>query len=177
MTDYRRANVPGGTYFFTVNLAERHRTDLVDRIDILKRIIREEIKAHPFTLDAIVVMPDHLHALWTLPAGDNDYSNRWRRLKATFSATYPPYERRSVSRQSKGERGIWQRRFWEHLIRDEKDLQRHFDYIHYNPVKHGYVKRVRDWPHSTFHRHVRDGIYSVEWAGGTEQELAVGEFE
>ena len=177
MTSYRRAKTPGGVYFFTVNLAERQQATLVEHIDLLKRSLRDEKKAHPFQIDALVILPDHLHAVLTLPDGDADYSGRWRRIKAAFSAALPPTERRSVSRRSKGERGIWQRRFWEHLIRDEGDYARHVDYVHFNPVKHGHVARVRDWPHSTFHRFVREGKYPLDWAGGDAIGFAVGEQE
>ncbi len=177
MTSYRRAKTPGGVYFFTVNLAERQRTILVDHIALLKRLFREEQKAHPFRINALVILPDHLHAVFTLPAKDADYSGRWRRIKAVFSAALSPTERRSASRRSKGERGIWQRRFWEHFIRDEQDYARHVDYIHFNPVKHGHVTRVQDWPHSTFHRFVREGKYPLDWAGGDEIGFAVGEQE
>lgn len=164
---YRRANVPGGTYFFTVNLAERQRTLLVNHIDLLRAVIRNVKTAHRFHIDAMVILPDHLHALWTLPAGDADYPTRWALIKAGFSRQLPKGERRSESRQTKGERGIWQRRYWEHLIRDERDFARHADYIHFNPVKHGYVKQVVDWPYSTFHRCVMDGIYPEDWAGSS----------
>ena len=175
MTSYRRAKTPGGVYFFTVNLAERQCTTLVDHIALLKRSFREVQKAYPFRIDALVILPDHLHAVLTLPDGDADYSGRWRRIKAAFSTALPSTERRSASRRSKGERGIWQRRFWEHLIRDEEDYARHVDYIHFNPVKHGHVKWVRDWPYSTFHRFVREGKYPLDWAGGDESGIVAGE--
>ncbi|MCI5146354.1 MAG: transposase, partial [Candidatus Electrothrix sp. AR3] len=118
---YRRARMPGGTYFFTVNLAERKRTLLVDHIDDLRNAVRKVLTDHPFHIDAMVVLPDHLHAVWTLPEGDADFSIRWALIKAGLSRCIPAEERRSQSRITKGERGIWQRRFWEHLIRDEKD--------------------------------------------------------
>jgi putative transposase len=175
MTSYRRAKISGAAYFFTVNLAERQRATLVEHIDLLRRSFREEKKIHPFQINALVILPDHLHAALTLPDGDADYSGRWRRIKAAFSAALPPIEQRSASRRSKGERGIWQRRFWEHLVRDEQDYARHMDYIHFNPVKHGHVARVRDWPHSTFHRFVQEGKYPLDWAGGDEADFAVGE--
>ena len=175
MTNYRRSNIAGATYFFTVNLAERKRTYLIDHVDLLKHIIREEIARHPFTIDAMVVLPDHLHALWTLPENDADFSNRWRRIKAAFSKAIPDNERRSASRESKGERGIWQRRFWEHLIRDDLDFARHVDYIHFNPVKHGHVLNVKDLPHSSFHRWVREGRLSENWAGEDEEHQVFGE--
>ena len=172
---YRRANVAGGTYFFTVNLAERKRTLLVEHVDVLRTVIQKVKARHPFHIDAMVVLPDHLHALWTLPEGDCDYPTRWMLIKAGFSRQLPKGELPSESRRAKGERGIWQRRYWEHLIRDDRDFERHADYIHYNPVKHGYVKRVVDWPFSTFHREVKRGNYPSNWAGGFEAELETGE--
>jgi putative transposase len=172
---YRRADVAGGTYFFTVNLAERQRTLLVDQVDVLRTVMREVKARHPFEIDAMVVLPDHLHALWTLPVDDYDYPTRWMLIKAGFSRRIPPGERRNKSRMTKGERGIWQRRYWEHLIRDEQDFARHVDYIHYNPVKHGYVQRVADWPYSTFHRERERGIYPPDWGGESVSELEVGE--
>ncbi len=165
---YRRAKVPGGTYFFTVNLAERKRTLLVDHIDDLRNAVRKVLTDHPFRIDGWVVLPDHLHAVWTLPEGDADFSTRWALIKAGFSRCIPAAERRSKSRISKGERGIWQRRFWEHLIRDEKDYAAHLDYIHYNPVKHGYVKATADWPYSTFHRYVEQCVYDKAWASAMD---------
>ena len=160
---YRRSKVNGGTYFFTVNLAERHQTLLIDQIDTLRAAINKAKKNHPFTIDAIVVLPDHIHAIWTLPKNDNEFSKRWGLIKSGFSYRLPKEERRSKSRVRKGERGIWQRRFWEHQIRDEKDFEMHIDYIHYNPVKHGYVKRAVDWPYSSIHEYVAKGILESHW--------------
>lgn len=171
MTDYRRYRVKGGTYFFTVNLAERQRKLLTEQIDILRGAFREVKQAHPFRMDAIVVLPDHLHALWTLPEGDDNFSLRWRQIKSAFSREFGKGERISKSRAGKQERGIWQRRFWEHAIRDEHDFARHVDYIHFNPVKHGYVRRVVDWPYSSFHRYVRLGIYPSAWVGSENEGL------
>jgi putative transposase len=142
MTDYRRYRLAGGTYFFTVNLAERNSRLLIDRIDLLRHAFREVGQAHPFTLDAAVVLPDHLHAVWTLPEGDSDFSLRWRQIKSAFSRGIELGERISRSRARKHERGLWQRRYWEHAIRDAEDLARHLDYVHFNPVKHGYVQRA-----------------------------------
>ncbi|HNP50796.1 MAG TPA: transposase [Nitrosomonas nitrosa] len=163
---YRRANVEGGTYFFTVNLAERKRTLLVDHVDDLRNMMKKIKKSHPFHIDAMVILPDHLHAMWTLPVGDADYPARWMLIKSGFSRQIPKGERCNPSRTAKGERGIWQRRYWEHRVRDERDYANHVDYIHYNPVKHGYVTRVIDWPYSSFHRHVRSGRLDSEWGGG-----------
>jgi putative transposase len=170
MTEYRRYFIPGGTYFFTVNLADRTKHLLIDHIDLLLYSIESIRKEPAFTIDAITVLPDHLHTVWTLPQGDKDFSARWRKIKARFSRGLPNIEQRSISRHNKGERGIWQRRFWEHAIRDELDFQRHVDYVHYNPVKHGYCRRVMDWPYSSFHRHVHLGIYPLDWAGDGNNE-------
>ena len=169
MTNYRRARVPGGTYFFTVNLADRRSRLLVDRIDDLRAALRHVRSRHPFAIDAMVVLPDHLHAVWTLPPGDADHSLRWRLLKSGFSRRVPHDERRGVSRVGKGERGVWQRRYWEHLIRDEDDLQRHVDYVHFNPVKHGHAGRVADWPYSTFHRELAAGRLPRDWGVRVER--------
>lgn len=163
---YRRAEIPGASYFFTVNLAERNRTFLIDHADVLKAVIRDVQSRHPFLIDAMVVLPDHLHALWTLPENDKDFSTRWMLIKTGFSRQLPLRESRNKSRITKGERGIWQRRFWEHLIRDEKDYERHVDYIHYNPVKHGYVTSPVDWLHSSIHRFIAQGIMNSDWGAG-----------
>ena len=131
---YRRADVAGGTYFFTVNLAERKNTLLIEHFDKLRSAFYKTKKQHPFLLDAMVVLPEHLHAIWSLPKNDNDFAKRWMLIKSNFSRQLPKTERINRSRKTKGERGIWQRRYWEHLIRDEIDYQRHVEYIHYNPV-------------------------------------------
>jgi len=165
MTSYRRNFIAGGSFFFTANLADRRQRPLTDHIGSLREAFRYVAGRHAFTIDAIVILPDHLHAIWTLPKGDIDYSLRWRLIKTTFSRALPAGEAVSNSRKSKGERGIWQRRYWEHTLRDENDLVRHVDYIHFNPVKHGYVTRVSDWPHSSFHRMVREGVLPGDWAG------------
>jgi putative transposase len=165
MTNYRRNFLAGASYFFTVNLADRGSRLLTDRIGLLRAAFRQTRSRHPFAIDAIVVLPDHLHAIWTLPDSDADFAVRWRLIKSTFSRALPQREGISASRIAKGERGIWQRRYWEHTLRDEEDLARHVDYIHFNPVKHGHVARVTDWPYSSFHRMVRLGIYPADWAG------------
>ncbi len=162
---YRRVGIEGGTYFFTVNLADRNRTLLVDYVDDLRNVMKKVKATHPFHIDAIVIMPDHLHAMWTLPECDNDYPIRWSLIKAGFSRSIPKGELRHPSRIAKGERGIWQRRYWEHMIRDEDDFNNHMNYIHFNPVKHGLVTNLKDWPYSTFHRCVRDGFYPHDWIG------------
>lgn len=123
----------------------------------------------------MVVLPEHLHCIWTLPDGDGDYKTRWALIKARFSRGIVVGEQRSASRIKRGERGIWQRRFWEHLIRDELDYAGHVDYIHRNPVKHGWAKRVGDWPNSTFHAYVRRGLYPTDWACDPEETINGGE--
>ena len=163
MRTYTRAFTPGGPVFFTVNLADRSGTLLTDHIAALRASVKSVRDAHPFRIDAMVVLPEHLHAIWTLPPGDADYPTRWALIKAGFSRRLPKTEPIGASRRNKGERGIWQRRFWEHQIRDETDYARHVDYIHYNPVKHGYVKSPRDWAHSSFRRFVREGILAADW--------------
>jgi putative transposase len=165
MTSYRRNFVPGGSYFFTVNLADRRLSLLTGHIGLLRHAFRETRARHPFTIEAVVVLPDHLHAVWTLPEGDADFALRWRLIKSAFSRALPGGEHVSASRVEKGERGIWQRRYWEHTLRDEDDYARHVDYIHFNPVKHRHVTCVKDWPHSSFHRMVRAGIYPEDWGG------------
>lgn len=166
MPNYRRAWCPGGTWFFTVNLLERHNNDLLVRhIDHLRAAVAQVRHRHPFFLHAFVVLPDHIHAVLALPEGDTDFALRWRRIKAIFSKSIPNQEHRSATRQRRGERAIWQRRYWEHLIRDERDYQTHMDYVHVNPLKHGLVTRVRDWPYSTFHRMVENGVYPLDWCG------------
>lgn len=162
---YRRADIPGGTYFFTVNLAERDRATLVEHVDALRLTTREVMARHPFYIDAMVILPDHLHALWTLPVGDCDFPTRWALIKAGFSRRIPRDERCNPSRAAKGERGIWQRRYWEHLIRDEQDYGRHVDYIHFNPVKHGHAGRASDWPYSSIHRYIAAGKMDRDWGG------------
>lgn len=165
MTAYRRNFVLGGSFFFTVNLADRKRALLVEHLAVLRQAFGVVRQRHPFTVDAIVVLPDHLHAIWTLPPGDADYATRWRLIKSAFSRRLARDERVSHSRLAHGERGIWQRRYWEHTLRDEADFARHVDYIHINPVKHGLVTRVRDWAPSSFHRYVEMGIFPIDWAG------------
>ena len=163
---YRRAWIDGGTYFFTVNLAERRQPLLVDYVDVLRKVVGLVKERHPFTIDAMVILPEHLHAVWTLPPGDADYPGRWMLIKTGFSRHIPQGERRSASRANKGERGIWQRRYWEHLIRDEGDFARHVDSIHFNPVKHGHVTRPADWPYSSIHRYIEAGMEDHGWGGG-----------
>lgn len=175
MPDYRRNRVPGGTYFFTVNLLERSNTLLVSHVDALRDAVRKVRAARPFHIDAWVVLPDHMHAVWTLPSDDTDYSGRWKAIKIAFAKALPKTEYLSPVRAAKGERGIWQRRFWEHTIRDEQDYAAHVDYVHINPVKHGLAPRVADWPYSSFHRWVAQGAYSPDWAGHDVADRVAGE--
>jgi len=175
MTNYRRNRVPGGTYFFTVNLLDRKSDLLVQHIQHLRDTVRHVRAQAPFHIDAWVVLPEHMHCIWTLPDGDTDFSSRWKTIKAAFSKDLPAGELRSVSRVGKGERGIWQRRFWEHTIRDDRDYAAHVDYVHFNPVKHGFVSELRDWPYSSLHRHVALGIYPAQWAGGATDVAKAGE--
>ena len=172
---YRRADVAGGTYFFTVNLLDRDADLLLRRHDELLDTIRQGRRSRPFHIDAWVILPDHMHCIWTLPLGDDDYSSRWKAIKIRFAKQIPKAEIRSPLRLRKGERGIWQRRFWEHTIRDDRDYAAHMDYVHINPVKHGLVERVQDWPHSTFHRYVELGVYPADWTGQVDLGMEVGE--
>jgi REP-associated tyrosine transposase len=173
MPNYRRAFAPGGSWFFTVNLLDRRQTLLVDHVAMLREAIAATRADYTFAIDAFVVLPDHLHAIWTLPPGDSDFSMRWRLIKTRFAKVLPKQERLSAVRAARNERGIWQRRFWEHLIRDEYDYARHVEYCYINPVKHGLVTRVRDWPYSSFHRDVRTGLFPADWGGDVG---AAGEF-
>ncbi len=168
MPNYRRAWHPGGTYFFTVNLLQRVGDDLLTReIDRLREAATHVRRTRPFTIHGWVVLPDHLHCVISLPPADDDFALRWRLIKAKFAKAIPLVERRSAVRRRRGERGIWQRRYWEHLIRSDDDFAAHMDYVHINLVRHGLVKRVAEWPFSTFHRLVRQGVYPPDWAGSS----------
>jgi putative transposase len=165
MSRYRRAKIEGGAYFFTHALADRSSDLLVREIDRLRHAYKVVQERHPFETIAICILPDHLHALWQLPDADADFSSRWSLFKSGFARGRPAAKSRSASKIAKREKGIWQRRYWEHSIRDDADLERHVDYIHYNPVKHGLVSRVIDWPHSSFHRYVERGLLPADWGG------------
>jgi putative transposase len=164
MVAYRRNFVAGGTFFFTVTLVDRRSSVLVDHIASLRAAFRATRKERPFSIDAVVILPEHLHTMLTLPSGDSDFSGRWRRIKSLFTRQVVA-RGISIKRNDKGEYTLWQRRFWEHTIRDEADFARHADYIHYNPVKHGLVSQVIQWPYSSFHSYVRRGILPRDWAG------------
>ena len=171
MSRYRRVKVEGGMFFFTVALADRSSDLLVREIERLRVSYKTMEDRLPCETVAVCVLPDHVHALWQLPDGDSDYASRWSLLKSTFSRGLPAATARSISKIAKREKGIWQRRYWEHAIRDDRDSERHVDYIHYNPVKHGLVTRVADWPHSSFHRYVEQGIVPVDWAGDAKHDV------
>ena len=157
MPDYVRHRVDGGTYFFTVNLMDRRSDLLVSEIAALRSAVRATRLRHPFHIDAWVVLPDHMHCLWTLPPDDHDFPARWQMIKALFSRSVPPVVARRASLVRKREAGVWQRRYWEHMIRDARDYGAHMDFIHFNPVKHGLVARAADWPFSRFARCVARG--------------------
>jgi len=162
MVNYRRSRTPGATYFFTVNLRDRSARHLVTHIDHLRNSFRDIQLKRPFKIDAIVILPDHLHMIMKLPDGDHDFPGRWKAIKSHFSRTLMK-EEMALTRNKKGEINLWQRRYWEHQIRDESDLRNHMDYIHFNPVKHGHVKSVMDWPYSSFHRYVQSGLLERSW--------------
>lgn len=177
MPNYLRLREQGGTFFFTVVTHER-RAILTDPLarGCLRHAWKEVRTRYPFELVALCLLPDHLHTIWTLPDGDTDYSERWRFLKRQFSTHYLGANgvegSRSASRRREGERGFWQRRYWEHKIRDDEDLRRHFDYIHYNPIKHGLVEWPEQWPWSTFHRYARMGWYDIGWGAEPPVDIA-----
>jgi putative transposase len=171
MPRYRRPKTQGGTYFFTVTLADRSNDLLVRHIDLLRKSYRAAQERQPFETIAICVLPNHLHAVWSLPEGDADFPGRWSFIKNSFSRGLPASSTRSPSQIKRREKGLWQRRYWEHVIRDDGDLARHVDYTHFNPVKHGLVTAVRDWPHSSFHRYVAQGVLPSDW-GGAMTEIA-----
>jgi len=175
MTNYRRNYIQGGYYFFTVVLNDRKSGLLLTYIDKLREAFSEVKKHHAFEIVAVVVLPEHLHCILRLPEGDDDFSLRLRLIKSNFSRKLPKLERISVSRKTKQERGIWQRRFWEHSLRDEADLKRHIEYMYFNPVKHGLAGCVADWEHSSFHRDVERGLFSNSWAGNCDDFIEAGE--
>jgi putative transposase len=167
MSVYRRLFIPGGTYFFTVVTYHRRPilTDPLGR-SCLRAAIRSVRAKRPFDVIAFVLMPDHLHAVWTLPLGDSDYAVRWSQIKESFTrlflASGGMEGSRNAARVRRRERSVWQRRYWEHTCRDDDDLKRCIDYIHWNPVKHGLVERVQDYPWSTFHRFASLGDYDLD---------------
>jgi putative transposase len=172
MTAYRRLFVPGGTYFFTLALAGRGRATLTGAVEDLRAAYAATLRDRPVRTEAIVVLPDHLHAIWTLPEGESDFSTRWRLIKSRFTRRLDRTGPRSASKQAKRERGIWQRRFWEHAIRDEADLALHLRYCRLDPVRHGLVERAVDWPWTSLHRDIRAGLATPDIAGSCPE----GEF-
>lgn len=168
MSHYRRANQAGATYFVTV-VTYRRRAFLCDEevLNALRDAIDKTRAKYPFTIDAWVILPDHMHAIWTLPPDDTDFANRWRLIKryvtlACGNALHQP-DLMTASKTKHRESTLWQRRYWEHLIRDDDDYAKHMDYMHFNPVKHGLVNQVIDWPHSSFLRYVKQGVYGADW--------------
>lgn len=152
MTRYLRLRRPGGTFFFTLCLQDRGAALLVRRIDLLRDAWRATLAELPVVGQAAVVLPDHLHAIWTEPEGEARFSERWRRIKARFSLALDAEGSRRASLTRRRERGVWQRRFWEHAVRDEEELHALLDYCRMNPVKHGLVEDPGDWPYSSFSR-------------------------
>lgn len=175
MPNYRRNRIPDATYFFTVNLQDRRSDLLVTQIESLREAVRQVRRQSPFHIDAWVVLPDHMHCLWTLPEGDSDFPDRWRRIKAAFSQSLPNTAQVSRTTLHRGERGIWQRGYWEHTIRDDRDYVAHLDYIRFNPVKHGLARDPSDWPFSSFRHCMAAGLYPTGWLGGTAEPLETGE--
>jgi putative transposase len=179
MSRYRRVNTEGASYFFTL-VTYRRQPLLCD--EKIRRALRHAIEAvrakRPFKIDAWVLLPDHLHCIWSLPPGDTDYATRWNMIKRSVSLACGTDYRRpewiNASKRKHRESTLWQRRFWEHRIRDDRDFSLHMDYIHYNPVKHGLCERAVDWPYSTFHQHVRDGVYTTDWGGVENDTTAEG---
>jgi len=174
---YRRSQAPGATYFFTVVTHDRKKILCLDENPgLLKRSFEAVRGKHPFTLDAIVLLPDHLHCLWTLPPGDNDYSKRWMLIKSGFTRTcHDPFKSEyQASRADKREQYVWQRRFWEHQIRNDMDFMRHVEYIHYNPVKHGLATAPIEWRYSSFQRYVKEGKYRADW--GAKDDISFDRF-
>jgi REP-associated tyrosine transposase len=168
MLTFIRSKKRGGTFFFTIITYRRRKIlTIPESINILHEVISEVRREHPFFIDAWVLLPDHMHSIWTLPKGDDDYSRRWGLIKARFSRSartlFHLDDLMTDSKEHHRESTIWQRRFWEHQIRDERDLNAPLDYLHYNPVKHGMVANVAEWPYSTFHRYVEQGLYPANW--------------
>ncbi|AZP13229.1 REP-associated tyrosine transposase [Undibacterium parvum] len=179
MSNYRRSNIAGGTYFFTLNSFRRQPILTLAPLRHALRLAIQNIRlSHPFEIDAWVLLPDHLHCIWTLPEGDSGFSMRWSLIKRMVTQTCAndfSVADLSPSRIQRKESAIWQRRFWEHQIRDDEDFERHVDYIHWNPVKHGLVQHALDWPYSTFHRYVETGKLTPNWGVGMETDGNFGE--
>ncbi len=162
MVHYRRSFIKGASYFFTLTLNDRTKTYLTDYINDLKAAMQIVKKTRPYHTQALVILPEHLHAIWKLPENDSDYATRWRLIKRTFTKMLKKHGL-PLKNNDRGACNIWQSRYWEHTIRDERDLENHINYIHFNPVKHHYVTCAKDWPYSTFHEYVRQGILDENW--------------
>ena len=175
MPDYRRLRIPGATYFFTVNLLDRRSDLLVAHIAELREAVRAVRAKWLFHIDAWVVLPEHMHCLWTMPEDDSDFPRRWQEIKMAFTKSLPTIEARSALMVRRRERGIWQRRYWEHAICDDRDYASHVDYIHFNPVKHGLTETPGDWPFSTFRRCVAAGLYPADWLPRGCEPIETGE--
>jgi len=181
MPNYRRWFVPGGTYFFTVVTDGRQHILTADLArPLLHEAFQAELIRTPFDLTAIVLLPDHIHTIWTLPEGDSAYPLRWKRIKECFTRDYlaagGSESGRSMRAPGRG-RNVWQPRYWEHVVRDEDDFKRCLDYIHWNPVKHGLVKRVRDYPWSSFFKWVERGEYDLNWGEGEVRDIDGAEWD
>jgi len=168
---YRRNFQPGGTYFFTLVTADRHHLFAnPDAIALLQTVVREVKTERPFRSEAWVILPDHLHMIWTLPPRDADYSGRWSKIKSQFTrrwlASGGAEREVSIGKQRDRRRGVWQPKFYEHTIDSDDEFIEHVEYVHYNPIKHGYVTRPIDWLHSSFHAYVKRGVYPPTWACG-----------
>lgn len=174
MVNYRRIKICGGTYFFTVVMLNRQTNTLIKYVEHLRASMQRVARESPFATNAIVILPDHIHAIWTLPENDNDYSDRWKKFKSYFTRKLLS-EGLTSNRCKDGTYRLWQRRFWEHTIRDARDLENHINYIHYNPVKHKLVNQAKMWPYSSFHHYVQQGLLESDW-GDTRLEDAPGDF-
>jgi putative transposase len=175
LPEYRRAGIKGGTFFFTVVTHDRFPLfQQESTVNLLRACFRQSMAIHPFSINAWVILPNHLHIIWTLPENDSDFSVRWKKIKASFSRQYrgPVPDNVSQSMLKKGEKGFWQRRFWEHTILDEADYENHCDYIHFNPVKHGLAATPSDWKYSSFSEFVKKGVYGVEWGESEPDRIA-----
>jgi putative transposase len=177
MSNYRRARDAGACYFFTLVTHKRQPVLTQPRLREALRLAIEQVRqGHPFSIHGWVLLPDHLHCLWQLPEGDADFAVRWSKIKRLTSQAVPALSASiGLSRSLRRESGLWQRRFWEHRIRDERDYRQHLDYLHWNPVRHGLVARVGDWPWSSYHRLVREGVYPADWGGAGEVQGGFGE--
>ena len=177
--EFRRVWFPGGCYFFTVVTYKRQPIlTIPDNISRLRKAFAHINRKLPFKIDGIVILPNHLHSIWRLPEDDYDYATRWRLIKHFFRRSCLVIEEnKNQSRQNKNEKTVWQRRYWEHLIRDEKDWRKHMDYIHYNPVKHGFVAKPDDWPHSSFKMAVKEGLYEIDWGSSEPDTIDGTDFE